>query len=108
MRRSKGVIAILLSFIMMAHAQNPVPANGIEVKGKFYPVEWNTIMMESTYRIEARSTTPGKQTIGTGFVLGVPIDGGKEQGQSRPVLITAQHVLAETVGDTAILDMRIF
>ncbi len=66
-------------------------------------------MVESTYRIQAPSTTPGKTTVGTGFVLGIPIDdGSKEPTQSRPVLITAQHVFAETVGDTALLDMRTY
>lgn len=92
-----------------ALAQTPPNINGADVTGKFFPIEWNTIMVESTYRIQAPSTTPGKTTIGTGFVLGIPIeDGSKEPTQSRPVLITAEHVFAETAGDIALLDMRTF
>ncbi len=63
------------------------------------PPEINTLLMESTFRIEGRN---GK--FGAAFVLGQPIPDQPER--LRYVLITAAHVLDDIEGETAILVLR--
>lgn len=61
-------------------------------------VELNTLLMESTFKIE------GRGSIGTGFLLGRPYP--NRPGQSRPVLVTAAHVLEDAQGEQATLVLR--
>jgi hypothetical protein len=60
--------------------------------------ELNTVLMESTFRIE------GSNTLGTAFVMGRPYP--NETAKARYVLITAAHVLEEMQGDTAVIQLR--
>ena len=61
-------------------------------------VELNTLLMESTFKIE------GRGSIGTGFLLGRPSP--SRPGQSRAVLVTAAHVLEDAQGEQATLVLR--
>lgn len=61
-------------------------------------VELNTLLMESTFKIE------GRGSIGTGFLLGRPDP--NQPGRSRAVLVTAAHVLEDAQGDEITLVMR--
>jgi len=61
-------------------------------------VELNTLLMESTFKIE------GRGSIGTGFLLGRPYP--NRPGQSRAVLVTAAHVLEDAQGEQATLVLR--
>jgi len=70
-------------------------------------LELNTILMESTFKIEGRNSQ-GQPTIGTVFIMGRPFPNqavDKPQ-KARYVLITAAHVLDEMQGDTALLHLR--
>lgn len=62
----------------------------------------NTLLMQSTFRIQGQS--PQGPTAGTCFLVVVPDD--KTPGRGQIVLVTANHVLNEMVGDTAILFAR--
>jgi len=61
-------------------------------------VELNTLLMESTFKIE------GQGSIGTGFLLGR--SSPNRPGQSRAVLVTAAHVLEDAQGEQVTLVMR--
>jgi hypothetical protein len=69
--------------------------------------ELNTILMESTFRIEGRNAQ-NQPTMGTAFVMGRPYPSGvtNMSGKGMYVLTTAAHVLQEMQGDTAILHFR--
>lgn len=62
------------------------------------PIELNTIMMESTFKLE------GPNSVGTVFVLGRPYP--NEPTKLRYVLVTAAHVLEDVQGEYAIIVMR--
>jgi len=63
------------------------------------PVELNTALMESTFRLESQSGP-----IGTVFVLARP--GARPSGRSGHVMVTSAHLLDETKGDTVVLVLR--
>lgn len=69
--------------------------------------ELNTVLMESTFRIEGRNAQ-NQPTMGTAFVMGRPYPSGvtNMSGKGRYVLITAAHVLQDMQGDTAVLHLR--
>jgi len=78
-------------------AQSPPPAAVPEL---------NTLMMESTFKIEGPSAkVAGQTSIGTGFLVGRPMP--TDATRSYYVLVTAAHVLADIQGDTATLVLRI-
>ncbi len=67
--------------------------------------ELNTLMMESTFKIEGESVSdPGKIAVGTGFLVGKPMPNNSQR--SYYVLVTATHVLSDLKGDTATLVLR--
>ncbi len=61
-------------------------------------LEINTILMESTFKIE------GPDSLGTGFVLGRLYP--NEPSKAKYVLVTAAHVLESIKGETAVIVMR--
>ena len=66
-------------------------------------LDLSTAMMRSTYKLE------GGGSIGTGFVLLVPVDSNarpNEKGVFRRTLITAAHVLEGMPGETATIHLR--
>lgn len=63
---------------------------------KWYEI--NTVLMESTFKIE------GPNSIGTGFLIGRPYL--NDPSKSRLTLVTAAHVLEEIQGENAVLVMR--
>jgi hypothetical protein len=63
------------------------------------PVELNTALMESTFRLDSQSGP-----IGTVFMLARP--GARPGGRSRHVMVTSAHLLDETKGETAVLVLR--
>jgi S1-C subfamily serine protease len=65
-------------------------------------LELNTLLMESTCRIQGRAAA-GAST-GTGFIMVVPFPDKPERGSM--VMITAAHVLNAVVGDSVDLTMR--
>lgn len=65
--------------------------------------ELNTILMESTFKIEGRNVQ-GQPTLGTVFILGRPYP--DQPQKARYVMITAAHVLEEMQGDMAVLHLR--
>ncbi len=71
--------------------------------------ELNTVLMNCTFMIEGQAG-PGQATLGTAFLMGRPYPGQEantNQGKrARYVLITADHVLEEMQGDSAVLDLR--
>ncbi len=87
--------ALLLSFLASAN----VPIRAQERRA----VELNSILMESTFRIEGKNTR-GQDTVGTCFVLGRPYP--KEPNKLRYLLVTAAHVLADIHGEYATVVMR--
>jgi hypothetical protein len=58
--------------------------------------------MESTFSIEGH--TAQGPTLGTVFIIGIPIPNQPERGWL--VMVTAAHVLEEMQGDTAVLHLR--
>lgn len=72
--------------------------HGVSAQEKQRTVELNTILMESTFKIE------GRNAIGTGFVLGRPYL--KEPKKLRYVLVTAAHIFEENIGEHVIVHMR--
>jgi len=66
-------------------------------------VELNTILMESTFRLEGKNAK-GETLFGTSFLLGRPMT--KDPSKLRFVLVTAAHVVEAFVGDQAVLVLR--
>ena len=60
--------------------------------------ELNTVLMESTFRIESQNS------VGTAFVMGRPFP--NDSAKAAYVLITAAHVLEEMQGDMATVYLR--
>src|SRR5712692_4223465 len=93
--RATGTAATAIALLMSAHGQVP-PQNPRDVA-------LNSVLMESTFKIEGRNNL-GQPIIGTGFVMGRPYP--QNPLRARYVLITAAHVLEEMQGQTAILYLR--
>jgi hypothetical protein len=66
--------------------------------GESKPIELNTIMMESTFKLQ------GPNAVGTAFILGRPYP--KDLSTLRYVLVTAAHVLEEMQGEYVIVHFR--
>ncbi len=96
---AKYVIVLLLAG-NAAIAQSP-PTQSVPAPPQ--DIELNTVLMESTFLIEG-SSGPGQTTLGTVFVIGLPLVAHPEQ--ARLVLVTAAHVLEGIQGDFAILHLR--
>ncbi len=70
--------------------------------------EWTELsdtLIQHTFKIEGPSTTQGKNTVGTVFIVS-KIPTGATNFQARTVLITAAHVLNDIVGDNATIYFR--
>ena len=78
----------ILTLAMSSSAQPPPDA----------PMDINTVLMRSTFRIE------GGGTLGTVFIMGAPDP--SVPGQAHFILITATHVLSGIPGDSAVLHLR--
>ncbi|HMO04224.1 MAG TPA: serine protease [Kiritimatiellia bacterium] len=61
------------------------------------------ILMESTFKIEG-PTPNGKTAFGTCFIFLIP--NPSDTNSSRIVLVTANHVLGDLAGDTAVVNLR--
>ena len=97
----------IVLFFVGARAQDTRPPQD-KLTPQIQPdTELNTVLMESTFRIEGRNAQ-NQPTIGTAFVMGRPISKWiyKYAGEGRYVLITAAHVLQDIQGDTAVLHMH--
>jgi hypothetical protein len=77
-------------------AQVPPPQEAAQ------PPELNTILMESTFRLEGKNAK-GASWFGTAFLVGRPM---KDASKLRYVLVTAAHVVEPLVGDEAVLMLR--
>jgi hypothetical protein len=67
-------------------------------------MEFNSLMMESTFKIQGPSATPGKTGIGTCFFLAKASN--NRPGRTLEALVTADHVLTDIVGESATLFLR--
>lgn len=101
---SRGKIAILLVALAAASNAQSQDKPASQPQTDF---ELNTVLMESTFRIEGRNAQ-NQPTMGTAFVMGRPYasDVTNMSGKGRYVLITAGHVLEEMQGDSALLHVR--
>lgn len=64
----------------------------------------NTVLMQSTFRIQGPSVDGGGTSFGTVFILGRPVKDQPERGAY--VLVTAAHVLESIKGEKAVLLLR--
>jgi S1-C subfamily serine protease len=65
--------------------------------------EFNTLLFQTTFKIEGPGPTPGSVSLGTVFFMAKPVPDSK---RFRFVMITARHVLESMEGDTATLNLR--
>jgi len=65
--------------------------------------EFNTLLFQTTFKIEGPGPTPGSVSLGTVFFMAKPVPDSK---RFRFVMITARHVLEGIQGDTAMLNLR--
>ena len=65
--------------------------------------EFNTLLFQTTFKIEGPGTSPDSISLGTVFFMAKPIADSK---RFRFVMITARHVLENIHGDTATLNLR--
>lgn len=78
---------ILVLVIAMILCYNMLPAETL-----------NTIMMEATCKIE------GQGSVGTGFIMGKPME--EDESKLYYTLVTADHVFSGIVGETCIITLR--
>jgi len=90
-----GLLMIVCTISVVAQDKPSLPPN--------QETELNTVLMESTFRIEGR-TAQNQPTTGTSFVMGRPFP--NEPSKGRYVLITAAHVLDDMQNDVAMLYLR--
>ncbi len=67
-------------------------------------MEFNSMMMESTFKIEGPAAQPGKKAVGTGFLLAKAST--NRPGQILLALVTANHVFSDITGSNATLVLR--
>lgn len=109
----KRIAQTLIAFTILGsagYAQAPQQPAGV-----YYDVEWNEVMMQSTFQIFGTDAT-GHRISGTVFILGQNPSKDAKQGDAfhglktttnaRMLLITAAHVLNGMIGDTAYLKMH--
>jgi hypothetical protein len=65
--------------------------------------EFNTLLFQTTFKIEGPGASPGSLSLGTVFLMAKPIP---NTTRFRSVMITARHVLDSIHGDTATLNLR--
>jgi trypsin-like peptidase len=65
--------------------------------------EFNTLLFQTTFKIEGPGPLPGSVSLGTVFFMAKPVSDSK---RFRFVMITARHVLESIQGDTATLNLR--
>lgn len=103
-------LALLFLLAGAAYGQTPAPAQSSTpptpppVANNEQDIELNTVMMESTFKIEGQAAQ-GSTSLGTVFVIGLPIPNSTPP-RARLVMITAAHVLDEMQGDFATLHLR--
>lgn len=66
--------------------------------------DFHSVVARSTYLLSGPSKTAGVTAVGTGFVVGMPVQ--RAPSKTMPVLITAAHVLDGITGDTASITLR--
>lgn len=90
---------------MVATAQTTAPSVQEQVQAEL--AEFNTAMMERTFFVSgpAVGQASGLSTTGTVFLIGKPLK--TRSALSRPVLVTAAHVLKGIAGDTATVQSRV-
>src|SRR5258707_4979572 len=99
--------AVTMIFVHTTRAQDTKQGQETPAAQSQGVTELNTVLMESTFRIEGRNAQ-NQPTLGTAFVMGRPFPSGVPtmSGRGRYVLITAAHVLQDMQGDTAVLHLR--
>jgi Trypsin-like peptidase domain len=65
--------------------------------------EFNTLLFQTTFKIEGPGASPDSISLGTVFFMAKPVADSK---RFRFVMITARHVLENIHGDTATLNLR--
>jgi hypothetical protein len=101
------ILAIVVFAAANAFCQNQAPNQDKFPRAGGEDIELNTVLMESTFRIEGKNAQ-GQPTMGTAFVMGRPFPNqtANQPPKGRYVLITAAHVLEEMQGDMAVLHLR--
>jgi S1-C subfamily serine protease len=107
----KPVLLALLFFLAgtasaqtSAAPQSSTPPTPPPVASNEPDIELNTVMMESTFKIEGPAAQGGT-SLGTVFMIGLPVPNSTPPS-ARLVMITAAHVLEEMQGDFANLHLR--
>jgi hypothetical protein len=116
-RLFKILFLVLAAPFVLSQAPTQTPSKALAsapATDQFFDIEWNALMMQSTYQILG-SDGKGGRLSGTAFVLarsnstaaaGIPFHGLPTDTNSLPLLITAAHVMNGIVGETAILKMH--
>ena len=95
----KYLLLILLAGIACAQE-----ASNFQKTVSYSDIEINSILMETTYKIEGPSSLgPGATSTGTGFIVGKP---NADATALYYVLVTAAHVLDDIVGPAASIHFR--
>lgn len=92
--------ACALTLLLLSAVPLEIPSIAAEDAVQVYEI--NTVMMETTFRIEGK--VKGETKIGTVFIVGKPEKG--DSSKFRSVLVTAAHVLDEITEDHAVLHLR--
>ncbi len=102
-----GVFALIPLVTGTLPAQDKTPIQDKPPAQEAEDFELNTVLMESTFRIEGRNAQ-GQPTMGTAFVMGRPYPNQlpNQSQKARYVLITAAHVLEEMQGESTTLHLR--
>src|SRR5262245_29171775 len=66
-------------------------------------LEFNTLLFQTTFKIEGPGASPGTLSLGTVFFMAKPVPDSK---RFRFVMITARHVLENIQGEAATLNFR--
>src|SRR5262245_16740311 len=74
-----------------------------DVRAAAQDTEFNTLLFQTTFKIEGPGDEPGTLAVGTVFLMSRPVP---DSNKFVNVLITARHVLEAIQGDTAILNLR--
>ncbi len=92
--RGKCLAAFVLLLTIVANTR---------VSAAMQDTEFNTLLFQTTFKIEGPGFESGTVTLGTVFLMSRPIP---ESSKFQTVLITAKHVLEGIRGDTAMLNLR--
>jgi S1-C subfamily serine protease len=97
----KRISALILFLVIPVFGQQTNPPQPNPPSNEDFEI--NTVMMESTFKIEAPAA--GGNYIATAFIIARPTP-GTNPPMGKPVLVTANHVLDEIGTDHAILHIR--